>query len=153
MRKGVSPVVATVLLIAIAVISAVAVWYWFSPLVSGTAIPATGQFSLTIQHVYYNSSGDGCISIDVNNNGGVIVPPQVVFAVLNSTTYAAVGYVNTSNASGIPPGVMLRLNITSNGNLPYNVTGVPKGQTFILRASSGKTVGPITGYVDYRFSC
>ena len=152
MRKGVSPVVATVLLIAIAVISAVAVWYWFSPLVSGQSTPGTAQYSLTIQHVYYNSTNEACIAIDVSNNGGTAIPANMVFSLVWSNFTSTGMYVNSSG--GIGSNAMLRLNITLNGNAsPQNITGIPKGQVYILRANVAKSLSSIVGYVDYRFSC
>jgi flagellin-like protein len=79
MRKGVSPVVAIVLLIAIAVISAVAVWTWVGPLTSKPPMGSTTQYSLTVLKCY-----PGTANIDVKNTGGTRIT-GVTFLLINKT--------------------------------------------------------------------
>jgi len=64
MKKGVSPVVAVVLLIAIAVIAAVGVWYWIGAYTSKPNIQ-TSQKSFTVSAC--TTDGDKVL---VYNNGG-----------------------------------------------------------------------------------
>ena len=72
MRKGVSPVVAIVLLIAIAVISAVAVWTWVGPL---TSKPPMGSTTQSIVQVIACHPGNPT-TIDIKNTGGVKISSQ-----------------------------------------------------------------------------
>ena len=71
MRKGVSPVVAIVLLIAIAVISAVAVWTWVGPLTSKPPMGSTTQYSVGVIRCYPDTN-----AIDIKNTGGVKISAQ-----------------------------------------------------------------------------
>lgn len=80
MRKGVSPVVAIVLLIAIAVISAVAVWSWIGPLTSKPPTGATTQYSVAILSCYPATD-----TIDIQNSGGVKISGQA-FDLINRNT-------------------------------------------------------------------
>jgi len=81
MRKGVSPVVAIVLLIAIAVISAVAVWTWVGPLTSKPPMGSTTQYSLTVIKCYPGATG----TLDIKNTGGVKINGQS-FSLIDKTT-------------------------------------------------------------------
>ena len=75
MRKGVSPVVAAVLLIAIAVIAAVAVWYWVSPLTARPATTGTTQMTISVERCY-----DGA-ELDIRNVGGIAIPAATNFTI------------------------------------------------------------------------
>lgn len=85
MRKGVSPVVAIVLLIAIAVISAVAVWTWVGPLTSKPPMGSTTQYSLTVLRCYPGTS-----TIDIKNTGGTRIT-GVTFTLINKTDGGSYG--------------------------------------------------------------
>ena len=100
MKKGVSPVVAAVLLIAIAVIAAVAVWYWVSPLTAKPPTADTTQKSISVEECYW-AAGVGNTYLDIRNTGGVAV--TATFTVYNSAdpTIATGATVTlTSLASG-----------------------------------------------------
>lgn len=73
MQSGISPVVATVLLIAIAVIASVTVWFWVSPYAGNQPIVETAQKSYIVTAIYKNSSKDGCISLDIQNTGATSI--------------------------------------------------------------------------------
>jgi flagellin-like protein len=94
MKKGVSPVVAVVLLIAIAVISAVAVWYWVSPLTARPAVAETTQKSIAVTACYYNANP---ANIDVRNTGGLSLSARF-FEVRYSDNGSAVSYNSSHNA-------------------------------------------------------
>jgi len=153
MRKGVSPVVATVLLIAIAVISAVAVWYWVAPMTGQQATPATTNYAVQVATFYKNATMDGCCAIDLFNNGGVAIQANTIFEVRNLTNGALTGkYVNVSVQ--LLPGSTTNYNLTI---LPPLVTlGCPNNSlsqgSYILRASTRSTTN-IAGYGDVTFSC
>jgi flagellin-like protein len=100
MRNGVSPVVATVLLIAIAVIGSVAVWYWVSPYTSQPALPqsivGTGIISTPVTGVYKGTqAGSGATSIDIKNNVGAALS-SILYYVYDRVTGLPVG-VNGTN--------------------------------------------------------
>jgi flagellin-like protein len=146
MRKGVSPVVATVLLIAIAVIAAVAVWYWVSPMTSSPPGPSTGQSAIVVTGVYKNASNSSqCISLDINNPAGLSITPITSFEVrfTNGTTAAKYIYINATQASG--------------ATVNYNVSGFSNNATptvigagsYLLRAYNANA----TGYGDAYFTC
>ena len=66
--KGVSPVVATVLLIAIAVIVSIAVWYWFGSLTGKPKAAGTVDTSVAITSC--KTSVDAGTALNVRNTGG-----------------------------------------------------------------------------------
>jgi len=105
MRKGVSPVVAIVLLIAIAVISAVAVWSWVSPLTSKPATGSTAQYSAIVWRCYPDPN-----TLDIKNTGGLAIT-LANFTVINSTggnpgnTSMAISLVPGDTASSVTAGV------------------------------------------------
>ena len=80
MKKGVSPVVAIVLLIAIAVISAVAVWSWIGPLTSKPPMGATAQYSLNVEKCYADLN-----TVDIKNTGGIKISAQN-FSLIDKST-------------------------------------------------------------------
>ena len=84
-RNGVSPVIATVLLILVAVAATVIIWTWVSGAASNnpTAQPAL-QEKITIDAVQYDS-GTGTATIYVTNTGQVNVDIVSAF-ILNATT-------------------------------------------------------------------
>ncbi len=155
MRKGVSPVVATVLLIAIAVISAVAVWYWVAPLTSAQPTPSTTQSAFIVTNTYKNATSDGCGSLDIMNSGGISILANTFFEVRSYTTGALVTgkFLNISIA--IAPGTTINVNLTNvTAYAPSAVSAnnsVALG-TYILRASP-KSAGSISGFADVYFTC
>ncbi len=129
MRKGVSPVVAIVLLIAIAVISAVAVWTWVGPLTSKPPMGSTTQYALQVIECYPGTP----TTIDIKNTGGVKISAQS-FALISMADG------NTLNGSVIsqtlPP-----------GEVNSSVTIVPSlssGVSYALRAQN---------FPDIQFTC
>jgi len=153
MRKGVSPVVATVLLIAIAVISAVAVWYWVAPMTGSQPTPSTIQYGFAVTAVYTNStSGTNCVTVDLKNTGGVTIPVSTVFEVryqTNGSIGAVARYVNVTSA--LAPGASSNFYIVS-APMAINKSQVEQG-TYILRASATLSIGSVSGYSDVYFTC
>ena len=142
--KGVSPVVAVVLLIAIAVISAVAVWYWVAPL---TARPSTGgdiSKSIAVTQCF---TGWAYTTVSVRNTGGVIVQTTIfgVFyndngsQVLNNSGATVVARLNGSLASG----ATATLNVSGSTGTVDNVN-LSTSTAYFLRVS---------GIPDAPFSC
>lgn len=154
MRKGVSPVVATVLLIAIAVIAAVAVWYWVSPMTGSQPTPATSQYGYAVTSKYMNTSSNGCWSIDLKNSGGLSIPANTIFEIrLESNGSLSGKYLNISVA--LAPGQTKLFNLTNSTGYTHvaatNANAVGLG-TYLLRASTA-SAGSISGFSDVYFTC
>ena len=159
MRKGVSPVVATVLLIAIAVISAVAVWYWVAPLTSAQATPSTAQYAFVVTSTYKNSVGN-CTAMDVKNSGGTTIQGFTVFEVrpisggTSTWRYVNLTVTNASYATISAPlssGATLKFNISNlNGSCNETGAGISVG-SYLLRALGGPS--GISGFTDVYFTC
>ncbi len=131
-NKGVDPVVATVLLIAIAVIAAIGVWYWVGAF---TGKPPTGpqqQVALSLESC--NGS-----HVQVRNTGGTsATAPADIY---NSSSGAQVGYLMINSTSGaLASGTVTQVTICSTTACPLQkITGGFK----ILDAD----------YPAYPFSC
>jgi flagellin-like protein len=132
MRKGISPVVAVVLLIAIAVIAAVAVWYWVSPMTGKPATADTTQKSVSVSRCYSTYT-----AIDIRNTGGVTIPTDTDFAIYyrdNGTFANAYIEFNVSLQSGQIKKYYIRNSGTAvtalNGSAAYFAMyqGIPNAQ-------------------------
>ena len=158
MNKGVSPVVATVLLIAIAVISAVAVWYWVAPLTGKQAMPETSQKGYIVSETYFNVTNNTCNGIDLRNTGGLTIASGTIFEIRDYTTGKQVG-INGTNPT-IPAYINMTYDLTPGNTNFYNIsqfgiasnrTGVPLG-TYVVRPSA--TYSPsIIGLADQLLTC
>ena len=145
MRKGVSPVVATVLLIAIAVISAVAVWYWVSPLTSPSATPSTTQYGFVVTGTY--KPAGNCTSLDLKNSGGTTMPYNTTFEIFNITGLSTGKYVQV-NVANLTSGTTLNFNVI---NSTLGMSNIPVG-SYLLRATKLWGSNNI-GFVDTYFTC
>ena len=130
MRKGVSPVVAIVLLIAIAVISAVAVWTWVGPLTSKPPMGSTTQYSLQVLKCYTASN-----SIDVKNTGGVKITSQ---------SFTLINKADGSVASAAPFSALTLAPGEVNSSLPISGWTLQSGMMYALRAQN---------FPDIEFTC
>ena len=112
MKKGISPVVAVVLLIAIAVIAAVGVWYWVG---AYTGKPAVGveQRAMSITECRTDSTTN-ITKVLVRNVGGMTLnSPAAVY----NAAGTEIGYLDISDmASGDVEHVYL-LNATGDTNI------------------------------------
>ena len=132
MKKGISPVVAVVLLIAIAVIASVGVWYWVG---SYTGKPNVSGMKKTAEiikcnrtHVFVQNTG----SQELDNNASIY-----------DENGAEVGYINFAGiaSGGIKPG--------ASGWVPiYNTSNQ---QTEPLSIGQYKLLS--TGYQEKIFRC
>ena len=73
MKKGISPVIAVVLLIAIAVIAAVGVWYWAAGLADQPAGAETAQTAFTVAECNVDEQNARII-----NTGGIDIDDRAV---------------------------------------------------------------------------
>ena len=157
MRKGVSPVVATVLLIAIAVISSVAVWYWVAPFTAAQPMPSTSQKGYIVADTYPNASNTGCNGLDLRNTGGQTIS-GVVFEIRDYATGKQAG-INGTNPV-IPAYINMTYDLTPGNTNFYNIsqlnnasnrTSVPFG-TYILRPSATYS-SSVAGLADQLLTC
>ena len=110
--KGISPVVAVVLLIAIAVIAAVGVWYWVSAF---TGKPPTG--------------GQELIAISIEDCNGTHVRTRNIGAVtvddaanIYNSTGTLVGFIHYNLTTLSPMGIDFVEIINTSGSLPFSGT-------------------------------
>jgi flagellin-like protein len=106
--KGVSPVVATVLLIAIAVIAAVGVWYWSANYLNKPVDEPVSRTllvqSCNLTHALVRNIGGAPAEVDAdlfNSDGSLVGRLNISGTTLNSTAIMYVPIVNASNSSQI----------------------------------------------------
>jgi len=161
MQKGVSPVVAVTVLIMMAVLASVAVWYWVSAYTTKPPGPDTTQKGYVVVDVYRNASNTGCNAVDVKNTGGLPLN-NIVFEVrdyasgrpagANGTDASATTQAFVNITSEIASGFTMVENISFPGNFT-NRTSVPFG-TYLLRVSArSPSTTQITGLTDQLFTC
>ena len=161
MQKGVSPVVATVVLIMMAVLAAAAVWYWTASYTAKPPTPDTTQKGYVVVDVYRNTSNTGCNAVDVKNTGGLPLN-NIVFEVRDYASGKTAGANGTdANATTqalvnisfeIAAGNTVMENLSFPGSVT-NRTSVPFG-TYALRVSTRTpSTTPITGFTDQLFTC
>lgn len=161
MQKGVSPVVATVVLIMMATLGAVAVWYWVYPLTGNPATPNTTQKGYIVVNDYLNSSNSGCNALAIKNTGGLSLS-NIVFEIRDYATGKLVGINGTDPAPAnqtfvnvsfeIPSGQTSTVNISFAGN-SSNQVSIALG-TYLLRVSPRTpSTTSTTGFNDRLFTC
>jgi FlaG/FlaF family flagellin (archaellin) len=123
-KAGISPVVATVILVAVAIVIAIAVAFWASGLVG----VFTRFEKIEIQSAYWDSSGGGRVIVIAKNSGS---SPAVVDMVI---------------VNGIPCSTGISVQLSIGGTAPFTVTpGATCVQTggitneIALHTTSGKT--------------
>ena len=127
--KGVSPVIATVILVLIAVVAGVLLWLWTSGFTS--ALPAQQQAlyeRIKIEGVLVAKGAKTNITAYVRNIGNVDVKISTVYILYPNGTIVSVksGTDLTVNPSPIAPGSYAT--VTAN-----NVTGCQTGYTYIIK--------------------
>lgn len=138
MKKGVSPVVAVVLLIAIAVVAAVGVWQWVNVYLSKPDVdnPAT-QPQLVVENCFINGTGSGVVLATVRNIGSSKAKERADVYDTNSNLY--VGYI-VINSTG---GLLSQSNISIKVLRFHNTSQITSGSYKILDSD----------YPTYQFSC
>ena len=117
--------IATITLIAIAVVTIVTTWYWVSAYTSKPAIAESSFKAYTITGVYKNASRNGCSAIDIKNTGGTTLT-NTLFYVRDYRTGKPVGVNGTNptypaavNISSISPGTTASFNISTPGVISF----------------------------------
>jgi FlaG/FlaF family flagellin (archaellin) len=124
--KGVSPVVAIVMLIAISVIATVSVWFWINPMTGKPATADTTQKTVSVEQCYAQTN-----ALRLRNSGGYAITNQLFEVYMSST--------------GNPIGVNVTVDSLNPGESDmFNASGLTPGIQYFLRA---------TGYPDSVFSC
>jgi flagellin-like protein len=126
-RRGVSPVIATLLLIVIAVAAAVLVYMWtvgYATQMRPTT-PETGE-RLKIEAGVLKSSGTPVCQLYVRNVGGSKVTVSRVYALTTAEEVEA--YADLTSGNTIDPGDTGTITVNS-----WNSGSVSAGQTYIVR--------------------
>ncbi len=108
-RKGISPIIATVLLIAITIAAGLAIYGWVSGLIgAGTSSRVTGAtpLSITVVNAAYNaaSSGQDSVVLTITNGGSHDVTLQntnieIVSSSGNAVSTASITFGSSSTGS------------------------------------------------------
>jgi len=101
-RKGISPIIATVLLIAITIAAGLAIYGWVSGLISaGTSSKLTGSTPLTLTLESATiSNGEDEVVVAISNQGAHDVPLSINnIQIVSSAGYAATGITIVSSTS------------------------------------------------------
>jgi hypothetical protein len=133
-QKGLSPIVSIITLIAISVLSAVAVWFWLSPLTDKPPLPQPGAGTKELSVESCDAVND---ALYVTNKGSATIPENTVFGIYDGETGAytdcyiditpSLGVGGTANKAVMPPSCSLQ-----------------EDKYYILRK---------TGYLDSFFPC
>ena len=95
MKKGVSPVAAVVLLIAIAVVAAAGVWFWVAPMMTSTQTSdVVGKYQVTITNCRVAT---GVVSVSVRNIGTASTPSGASVVPVYNTAGTQVGNISLSS--------------------------------------------------------
>jgi len=134
MKFGISPVVATVLLIAITVTASITTWYWLVSYTLKPALTETIYKVFTVVGVYKNSSKNGCNALDIKNAGGTTVSNTLLYVKDYATGKPAGGngtnppyqaYVNLSNLEAGKTSVFSINGLGSVGFLETSISDEP----------------------------
>ncbi|NPA76711.1 MAG: type IV pilin [Candidatus Diapherotrites archaeon] len=145
--KGVSPVIATVLMVAVAIAAAVVFYSWIMSTTASTTTQASakageiGKYSLVIESAECNAEGN-YVRIYMRNESDVKVDANFTYIIQSSS-----GAVLDTNT--IPVTIDAKQVKSIDLNKTYGVTTLPSNQriTVILRGPSGIAVStdqPIT---------
>ena len=154
--KGISPVIATTLLIAIAVVGGVTAWYWVASYTAKPPLSEVTYRAFIVSHVYTNSTNNGCNALDIQNVG---VDPlnNIVFEIREPTSGKQVGFNGTD--SNVSAYVNVSVELAARNTYKYNISmlgnasdviSVPRG-TYLLRVSAHSPVK--LGLTDHLFVC
>jgi len=122
-RKGISPIIATVLLIAITIAAGLAIYGWVSGLIgagTNTHMPTSESATLTILDVTSNSA-----TLQITNAGN--------FPITISNAASAVVVEQVGGTSTTPPIVSVNPTIIpADGTAIVTITGLSGGQTYTV---------------------
>ena len=141
MRKGVSPVVAVVLLIAISVIAAVGVWYWVGGMANKPPGVTTILRSIQVTDCNITTSPVIYTTVFVRNNGRLKADRAA--DIYNADTYVYVGQIMINSTNPV--------NVSSvSWVLMGNSTGGTNQTTLV---TGGRYVIKDGDYPEVQFGC
>ena len=132
--KGVSPIIATIILVLIAIAAGVMLWLWVSGFITSTPAqqPALNE-RIKIDAVNISSSGSS-LSIYVRNMGSTNVNITATYILTTSNT--AIAYQTYSNVM-IPPGQVTKINM----NIPTTASAnIKSGYAYVAKVVTANGV-------------
>ncbi|WP_449462576.1 hypothetical protein PQ610_00540 [Tardisphaera miroshnichenkoae] len=136
-RKGISPIIATVLLIAITIAAGLAIYGWVSGLIgagtSSTRLPGTSTLSLTLLSVTSNTA-----TIEISNPGTytVTVSNAAVTVDLSNGNEASSVSISPSSVT-VPPGSFATITLS----------GLSSGTTYVVSVTGTDSQGTVSSNV------
>jgi len=133
-KKAVSPIIATLLLILIAVAAGIIIYVWTTSYIGTQIGTAGGQETFIITNVkYYKSSGINYVNVTIINQGASAINITSV-KLWNSSYTGLIAYNTTANILPvIAPGDTLTFNVKLVTSSPIN-----KGTSYILEVKTAK---------------
>jgi flagellin-like protein len=136
-KKAVSPIIATLLLILIAVAAGVIIYVWAASYIGQQIGTAGGQETFVITNVkYYKSGGINYVNVTIINQGSVAINITSV-KLYNSSYTGLIAYNTTANKLPvIAPGDTLTFNVKlvpASGAPP-----ISKGTSYVLEVKTVK---------------
>jgi flagellin-like protein len=132
--KGVSPIIATIILVLIAIAAGVMLWLWVSGFIISTPAqqPALNE-RIKIDAVNISSTGS-ILSIYVRNMGSTNV--NITAAYILTTSNTAIAYQTYSNVM-IPPGQVTKINM----NIPTTASAnIKSGYAYVAKVVTANGV-------------
>jgi len=137
--KGISPIFATLILIAIAVIASVVVYTFTSGTFSkmtGSETGATERVSILAASITVNGKGTGVVSVYAESKNGINV--SVSNIIIKDTTGNVVTTVNPSTTSPYSKSLPSTGDLIQIGSGHLTLTGMTKGSVYSLTVISTK---------------
>jgi len=135
-KKAVSPIIATLLLILIAVAAGVIIYVWTTSYIGTQIGTAGGQETLVITNVkYYVNASSNKLDVTIVNQGSseITISTSSIIRVFNSSnnTLVAIGTSLTPASVTISPGAASTFTVTLNNPLI-------KGHSYVLEITTTK---------------
>lgn len=137
-KKAVSPVIATIIIVAIAIVMSIAVAYWLLGL--GSSFTKYEKIEFTAAYVDVNAAGDYVVTMDVKNTGSAAATVDPAYILYNGKPHNALAYVGDeplADFDGAGANDMIAVTLQPGGaaNPSWTLT-LPKGTVW----TSGMTV-------------
>ena len=135
--KGVSPIIATIILVLIAIAAGVMLWLWVSGFITSTPAqqPALNErIKIDAVNISSSSSSGSNLSIYVRNMGSTNV--NITAAYILTTSNTAIAYQTYSNVM-IPPGQVTKINM----NIPTTASAnIKSGYAYVAKVVTANGV-------------
>jgi flagellin-like protein len=135
--KGVSPIIATIILVLIAIAAGVMLWLWVSGFITATPAqqPALNErIKIDAVNISSSSSSGSNLSIYVRNMGSTNV--NITAAYILTTSNTAIAYQTYSNVM-IPPGQVKKIDM----NIPATASAnIKPGYAYVAKVVTANGV-------------